>query len=103
MTNLHVEVFFSGIWQMTSTVLMSGRNCLVVDPGYFPRELADIAAHIPKQAAVEALCFTHSHWDHVAGHGIFPTVPVYTSSVLACSVAEGGPAGGQRPGEGAGI
>jgi hydroxyacylglutathione hydrolase len=89
-TNLHVEVFFSGIWQMTSTVLMSGRNCLVVDPGYFPRELADIAAHIPQQAAVEALCFTHSHWDHVAGHGIFPAVPVYTSSVLACSVAEGG-------------
>jgi glyoxylase-like metal-dependent hydrolase (beta-lactamase superfamily II) len=89
--DIYVDVFFSGIWQMTSTVLMSGRNCLVVDPGYFPRELADIAAHIPKQAAVEALCFTHSHWDHVVGHGIFPAVPVYTSSVLAGSVAEGGP------------
>jgi glyoxylase-like metal-dependent hydrolase (beta-lactamase superfamily II) len=88
--DLHVDVSFSGIWQMTSTVIASGRSCLVVDPGYFPRELADIAARIPGHATVEALCFTHSHWDHVVGHGIFPTVPVYTSSVLACSVAEGG-------------
>jgi len=88
--DLHIDVMFSGIWQMTSTVIVSGRSCLVVDPGYFPRELADIAARIPKRATVEALCFTHSHWDHVVGHGIFPAVPVYTSSVLACSVAEGG-------------
>ena len=90
MPDLHVDVSFSGIWQMTSTVIASGRSCLVVDPGYFPRELADLAACIPKAATVEALCFTHSHWDHVVGHGIFPAVPVYTSSVLACSVAEGG-------------
>ena len=103
MPDLHVDVIFSGIWQMTSTVIVSGRSCLVVDPGYFPRELADIAARIPQRATVEALCFTHSHWDHVVGHGIFPAVPVYTSSVLACSVAEGGGAGGQRHGEGAGI
>jgi glyoxylase-like metal-dependent hydrolase (beta-lactamase superfamily II) len=88
--DLHVDVIFSGIWQMTSTVIVSGRSCLVVDPGFFPRELADIAARIPKRATLEALCFTHSHWDHVVGHGIFPAVPVYTSSVLARSVAEGG-------------
>ncbi|MBI5580416.1 MAG: MBL fold metallo-hydrolase [Deltaproteobacteria bacterium] len=90
MPDLHVDIVFSGIWQMTSTVILSGRSCLVVDPGYFPRELADIAARIPKRATVEALFFTHSHWDHVVGHGIFPAVPVYTSSVLARSVAEGG-------------
>jgi hydroxyacylglutathione hydrolase len=90
MPELHVDVVFSGIWQMTSTVIVSDRSCLVVDPGYFPRELADLAARIPKRATVEALCFTHSHWDHVVGHGIFPAVPVYASSVLACSVAESG-------------
>jgi glyoxylase-like metal-dependent hydrolase (beta-lactamase superfamily II) len=90
MADIHVDVKLSGIWQMTSTVIRSGASCLVVDPGYFPRELADLAGIIPKGARVEAVLFTHSHWDHVVGHGIFPAVPVYTSSVLACSVAEGG-------------
>jgi glyoxylase-like metal-dependent hydrolase (beta-lactamase superfamily II) len=66
------------------------RSCLVVDPGYFPLELDGIVRMIPKGATVEALVFTHSHWDHVVGHGWFPGVPVYTSSVLAGSVAEGG-------------
>ncbi len=80
----------SGIWQMTSTVIASGGSCLVVDPGYFPRELEQIAGSIPKGAAVEALLLTHSHWDHVIGHGRFPGVPVYVSPVLARSVAENG-------------
>jgi glyoxylase-like metal-dependent hydrolase (beta-lactamase superfamily II) len=90
MSGIHVNTRLSGIWQMTSTVIRNGASCLVVDPGYFPRELADLAGLVPKEARVEAVLFTHSHWDHVVGHGIFPAVPVYTSSVLACSVAEGG-------------
>lgn len=90
MADVHVEVRLSGIWQMTSTVIRSGGSCLVVDPGYFPRELAELAALIPRNAKVEAVVFTHSHWDHVVGHGIFPGVPVYTSSVLAQSIREGG-------------
>ena len=90
MAGIQIDVRLSGIWQMTSTVIRSGNSCLVVDPGYFPRELADLAGLIPKAAKVEAVLFTHSHWDHVAGHGIFPGVPVYASSVLARSVREGG-------------
>jgi hydroxyacylglutathione hydrolase len=90
MTEIQVDVRLSGIWQMTSTVIRSGNSCLVVDPGYFPRELADLAGLIPEGAKVEAVFFTHSHWDHVVGHGIFPGVPVYTSSALARSVREDG-------------
>lgn len=90
MAEIQVDVKLSAIWQMTSTVITSGRSCLVVDPGYFPLELDGIVRMIPKGATVEALVFTHSHWDHVVGHGWFPGVPVYTSSVLAGSVAEGG-------------
>ena len=90
MAEFQVDVRLSGIWQMTSTVVRSGASCLAVDPGYFPREMADLAGLIPKRAKVEAVCFTHSHWDHVAGHGIFPGVPVYMSAVLARSVQEGG-------------
>ncbi|HWR92529.1 MAG TPA: MBL fold metallo-hydrolase [Desulfobacterales bacterium] len=90
MAEFQVDVRLSGIWQMTSTVVRSGASCLAVDPGYFPREMADLAGLIPKRAKVEAVCFTHSHWDHVVGHGIFPGVPVFMSAVLARSVREGG-------------
>jgi hydroxyacylglutathione hydrolase len=80
----------SVIWQTSSIIVRAGDSCLVVDPGYFPRELDDIARSVPKGATVEALFLTHSHWDHVLGHGIFPGVPVYTSSVLTRSVARNG-------------
>lgn len=90
MAEIQVDVRLSGIWQMTSTVIRCGGSCLVVDPGYFPREIADLAQFIHKRLKVEALLFTHSHWDHVVGHGIFPGVPVYTSSVLARSILEKG-------------
>lgn len=90
MTEMHVDVRLSSIWQMTSTIVRCGRSCLVVDPGYFPREVTELAARIPGRARVEALFFTHSHWDHVVGHGAFPGVPAYASAVLARSVAEGG-------------
>ena len=90
MAEFQVDVRLSGIWQMTSTVVRSGESCLAVDPGYFPREMADLAGLIPNMAKVEAVCFTHSHWDHVVGHGIFPGVPVFMSAVLARSVREGG-------------
>jgi hydroxyacylglutathione hydrolase len=90
MGEIQVDVKLSAIWQMTSTVITSGRSCLVVDPGYFPLELDGIVRMIPKGATVETLVFTHSHWDHVVGHEWFPDVPVLASSVLARSVAEGG-------------
>jgi hydroxyacylglutathione hydrolase len=90
MAEIQVDVRLSGIWQMTSTVIRSGGSCLVVDPGYFPRELAELVGLIPVGAKAEAVFFTHSHWDHVVGHGIFPDVPVYASSVLVRSVRESG-------------
>jgi glyoxylase-like metal-dependent hydrolase (beta-lactamase superfamily II) len=90
MADIQIDVRLSGIWQMTSTVIRSGKSCLVVDPGYFPRELVDLAKLIPKTAKVEAVLLSHSHWDHVVGNGIFPGVPVYTSTVLAQSIREGG-------------
>lgn len=91
MSELRVTVRQSGIWQTTSTILRSGGSCLVVDPGYFPAELQALARLIPRRAAVEALAFTHSHWDHVVGHGMFPGVPVYASAALAHEVASQGP------------
>lgn len=90
MTGLQVDIRLSCIWQMTCTVFRCGSSCLVVDPGYFPREIDEIVRSIPRGAAVEALVLTHSHFDHVVGHGGFPGVPVYVSPALAQSVAKGG-------------
>jgi len=89
-SELQVTVRQSGIWQMTSTILRSGGSCLVIDPGYFPRELQELARLVPRRAAVEALAFTHGHWDHVVGHGMFPGVPVYASAMLVRAIAEQG-------------
>jgi hydroxyacylglutathione hydrolase len=89
-SKLHVTVRHSGIWQTASTILCSGGSCLVADPAFFPRELQALADGVPRGAAVEALAFTHSHWDHVVGHGMFPDIPVYASSVLVQAVAEHG-------------
>ena len=90
MSETRVGVVTSCIWQMTTTIIRSNQSCLVVDPGFFPREIADLSRLISKEAPVDALFFTHSHWDHVVGHGMFPGVPVYASSVLTRSVAERG-------------
>lgn len=78
----HVEVRSSGIWQLSSVVLRSGDACLVVDPGYFPRELDELAALV-RGAAVQATVFTHGHWDHVIGWQTFAPAPVWTSPGLA--------------------
>jgi glyoxylase-like metal-dependent hydrolase (beta-lactamase superfamily II) len=88
---MQVEVFTSGIWQTTSTVVSRGRACLVVDPAYFPRELDAIAAHAREVGPDAAVAFTHGHWDHVMGHAALPGAPVHVSRVLADLVGSGDP------------
>ncbi len=88
---MQVDVFTSGIWQTTTTILSHRGACLVIDPAYFPRELAAIAARVGELGHAEAVVFTHGHWDHVMGHAAFPAAPVWISSVLAHSIASGDP------------
>lgn len=90
MDQTRIEVVRSVIWQMTSTIVVCGRSALVVDPGVFPAEVEAIRRRIPAGVRVEALFFTHHHWDHVVGHFAFPGVRVYASSTLARAVAEQG-------------
>ncbi len=87
---VRIEVFRSMIWQMTSTLVVCGRSALVVDPGVFPAEVEAIRRRIPAGVRIEALFFTHAHWDHVVGHFAFPGVPVYASALLVRAVAESG-------------
>ena len=88
---MQIEVFTSGIWQTTSTVLSHNGACVVLDPAYFPRELEAIAARVREIGRAEAVVFTHGHWDHVMGHAALPGAPVWVSRVLASAVASGDP------------
>ena len=89
MNRFALEVLTSGIWQMSSTIVASGDECLVVDPGYFPRELDDVARAARRRGEVRAVAFTHGHWDHVIGWQSFPEAAVWASASLAQAIADG--------------
>lgn len=80
---MKVEIRRSGIWQLSSTVLATGDGCIVVDPGYFPRELDELAALAAAHGGARAVVFTHGHWDHVLGWPTFPQAAVWVSPSLA--------------------
>ena len=86
-----LDVLTSGIWQTNTTILARGRACLVVDPAYFPRELAAITTRVAELGHAEAVVFTHGHWDHVMGHTALPGAPVWVSEHLAHAVATNDP------------
>jgi glyoxylase-like metal-dependent hydrolase (beta-lactamase superfamily II) len=88
---VQVDIFTSGIWQTTTTVLSRGGACVVVDPAYFPRELDAIAAHVAGIGRAEAVVFTHGHWDHVMGHTALPGAPVWMSRTLDETIGKGDP------------
>ncbi len=88
---MQIDVLTSGIWQTTTTILSDRGSCLVVDPAYFPRELAAITARVAELGRADAVVFTHGHWDHVMGHSALPGAPVWLHRALADAIATGDP------------
>jgi glyoxylase-like metal-dependent hydrolase (beta-lactamase superfamily II) len=86
------EVLQSGIWQLNSVVISDRGMVAVVDPGYFPRELKELAGLARSRGSVDAVLFTHGHWDHVVGWQTFPEARVLGSPSLAEAVAKNLPA-----------
>ena len=87
---VEVSVLTSGIWQTSSTILAHRGACLVVDPAYFPRELAAIEEAVRARGPADAVVFTHGHWDHVMGHARFDA-PVWLGHALDTAIAAGEP------------
>jgi hydroxyacylglutathione hydrolase len=87
---VRIDVTTSGIWQLSSVVLSDGGECLVVDPGYFPRELDALAELARARGRARGVVFTHAHWDHVVGWSTFPDAAVHASRALAAAVAQDG-------------
>lgn len=84
-----VDVRQSGIWQLSSAIVADAGECLVVDPGYFPRELDELAGAAAARGRTTHVAFTHGHWDHVIGWRSFPGAEVVGSARLAEDVAGG--------------
>jgi glyoxylase-like metal-dependent hydrolase (beta-lactamase superfamily II) len=80
---MKVQTRHSGIWQLSSTILAVEDGCIVVDPGYFPRELDELARLAAAHGGARAVVFTHGHWDHVIGWSAFPEAEVWVSPALA--------------------
>lgn len=88
-SSFSVEVRRSGIWQMTSAVLSCDGVCLIVDPGYFPRELDELTQLAQARGDVTMVAFTHGHWDHVMGWRSFPDARVLMSRGMEDAVDAG--------------
>lgn len=82
-----IDVQHSGIWQLSSAVVADAGACLVIDPGYFPRELEELAATAAARGTTTHVVFTHGHWDHVMGWRSFPGTDVVGSTRLVADVA----------------
>ncbi len=82
-----IDVQHSGIWQLSSAVVADAGACLVIDPGYFPRELEALAATAAARGTTTHVLFTHGHWDHVMGWRTFPGAEVVASTQLVADVS----------------
>ena len=106
---VHIDTRVSGIWQTNSVIVSAAGEALVVDPAFFPRELAELSALVKRRIGngggpttvafthghlghrPDLLAYTHGHWDHVAGWRQFPDARVVASTVLAQAVAGSAP------------
>lgn len=74
--------FQSVLWQTNSLVLARRGQALVVDPGYFPREILAIQDFLADQRLEPTLLFSHGDFDHVVGHQAFRGAPRWGSVAM---------------------
>ena len=65
-----VLIATSRFWSTLTTVVLGSQDqCLIVDPGVYPDELAALADQLDTAGHnVEAGFATHAHWDHILWH-----------------------------------
>lgn len=82
MSEVVVDVFIGGLRRMVSSVVASAGRCLLVDPGYFPREIAELGGRVQTLGSLKTLVVTHSHWDRLPAYAHFPDTRVWASETL---------------------
>lgn len=80
-----VFVAISSVDAMTTTVVAGDAGqCLVVDPGVTPAELAELAAELRALNLRPVVGWsTHAHWDHLLWTKALGTVPRYATAKAA--------------------
>jgi len=90
-----LEEVAAGVWvatsrrmATTSTVLVGGRDALLVDPAWDADELAGLADALRERGLnVRAGFATHAHHDHLLWHPAFGDVPRWASDATAALAA----------------
>lgn len=77
----NVTVFQSALYQMTTTIIVTEKYVVMVDPGILPQEIEAIQAFLSNQAIEKELMiiYTHHDFDHIIGAGAFPEAQVIVS------------------------
>ncbi len=84
-----IEILQSGIWQLNSVIISRSGECIIIDPGYFPRELEDLVNLAKMLGSTKNVIFTHGHWDHIVGWSHFPMATVLGSNSLKNAIDSG--------------
>ncbi len=70
-----IFLFTSVMQQLNTVVIIDDEHIILIDPGFFPQEIAEIQTFIrPWETPTRQrfMVITHSHFDHIAGVSYFP-------------------------------
>jgi len=79
------KIFTSALFQTTSTLLVSDKTILLVDPNWLPHEIKiikELTNHYLEGRQLYLL-FTHSDYDHIIGANEFPEAIVIATDTFA--------------------
>jgi len=74
-------IFTSALFQTTTTLIISDKSILLVDPNWLPHEIDAIRAEVDEYLENRDLylLFTHSDYDHIIGYHAFPEATIIAS------------------------
>lgn len=79
-----ITIQTSALYQTTTTIIVTGRSILLVDPNWLPHEIKrireKIIPYLPNRELY--LLFTHSDYDHILGYNAFPEATVVASKAF---------------------
>ncbi|XAL99553.1 MBL fold metallo-hydrolase [Phycisphaeraceae bacterium D3-23] len=77
-TDLSIHTFALGAWQTNCYVVVSGKQCSIIDAGFEPEPMLDFIE--AQSLTPDKVVLTHAHLDHIGGlHAVrerYPDVPI---------------------------
>lgn len=73
----------SSLWQTNTTIIELPGRTVVIDPTYYPAEVAAVRQRVDAIGQPIDLILTHSDWDHIVGFPQFTDATVYAHTNVA--------------------